>query len=157
MVWPKKVFHLTLVFQVASVVCDPMDCSLPGSSVYGILQQRTVEWVAFPSPGDLPNPGIEPRSLMFPALSGGSFTTTATWEASFNPMYPNIISSTYNQHKNYQWDVLYCIFQTEFSKFHVEIILTPEAVFMRSTCCLFRVHESYSWSRFAFPSCSKHM
>ena len=78
-----------------------MDCSLPGSSVYGILQQRIVEWVAFPSPGDLPNPGTEPRSLMFPALSGGFFTTSATWEASFNPVYPNIISSTYNWHKNY--------------------------------------------------------
>ena len=33
--------------------------------VHGILQARILEWVAFPSPGDLPNPGIEPRS---PAL-----------------------------------------------------------------------------------------
>ena len=36
--------------------------SLPGSSVHGILQARILEWVAFHSPGDLPNPGIEPRS-----------------------------------------------------------------------------------------------
>ena len=35
----------------------------------------------FPSPGDLPDPGIEPMSLMFPALAGGFFTTSATWEA----------------------------------------------------------------------------
>ena len=28
----------------------------------GILQARILEWVAFPSPGDLPNPGIEPTS-----------------------------------------------------------------------------------------------
>ena len=34
-------------------------------TVHGILQARILEWVAFPSPGDLPNPGIEPRS---PAL-----------------------------------------------------------------------------------------
>ena len=33
-----------------------------------------------PSPGDLPNPGIEPTSLMSPALAGGFFTTSATWE-----------------------------------------------------------------------------
>ena len=33
-----------------------------GSSVHGILQARRLEWVAFPSPGDLPNPGIKPRS-----------------------------------------------------------------------------------------------
>ena len=33
-----------------------------------------------PSPGDLPNPGMEPTSLMSPALAGGFFTTSATWE-----------------------------------------------------------------------------
>ena len=33
-----------------------------------------------PSPGDLPNPGTEPTSLMFPALAGRFFTTCATWE-----------------------------------------------------------------------------
>ena len=31
-------------------------------TVHGILQARILEWVAFPSPGDLPNPGIEPMS-----------------------------------------------------------------------------------------------
>ena len=44
---------------------DPMDCSLSGSSVHGIFQARVLEWVPFPSPGYLPDPGIEPRS---PAL-----------------------------------------------------------------------------------------
>ena len=32
-------------------------------------------------PGDLPHPGIELESLMFPALAGGFFTTSTTWEA----------------------------------------------------------------------------
>ena len=36
---------------------------------HGILQARILEWVAVPSPGDLPSPGIEPRS---PALQGDS-------------------------------------------------------------------------------------
>ena len=35
----------------------------------------------FPSPGDLPNPGIKTASLMSPALAGRFFTTSATWEA----------------------------------------------------------------------------
>ena len=35
----------------------------------------------FPSPGDLPDPGIESASLMSPALAGGFFTTSTTWEA----------------------------------------------------------------------------
>ena len=39
------------------------------SSVHGILQARILEWVAFPSPGDLSNPGIKPR---FPALQADS-------------------------------------------------------------------------------------
>ena len=37
----------------------------PIFATLGILQARILEWVAFPSPGDLPNPGIKPR---FPAL-----------------------------------------------------------------------------------------
>ena len=39
-----------------------MDRKLPGSSVHGIFQARVLEWVAFPSPGDLPDSWIESRS-----------------------------------------------------------------------------------------------
>ena len=38
-----------LVVQSCLVLCDPMDCSPPGSSVYGILQARVLEWVAISS------------------------------------------------------------------------------------------------------------
>ena len=48
--------------QSCLTLCDPMNCSLSGSSVHGILQARILEWVAFPSPGDLPNPGMESAS-----------------------------------------------------------------------------------------------
>ena len=37
--------------------------------------------VLFPPPGDFPDPGIEPMSLTSPALAGGFFSTSATWEA----------------------------------------------------------------------------
>ena len=67
--------------QSCLTLCDPMGCSPPGSSVHGILQARILEWVAVPSSGDLPDPGIEPMSLMSPALAGGFFTTIAIWEA----------------------------------------------------------------------------
>ena len=115
--------------QLCPTLCSPMNCSPPGSSVHGILQARTLEWVAIsfsnawqwkvkvkslshvrllatpwtaahqappsmgfsrqeywsrlpcPAPGDLPDPGIKPASLMSPALSGGFFTTSTTWEA----------------------------------------------------------------------------
>ena len=48
---------------------DPMDISLPGSSAHGFSQARVLEEVEFPSPGDLPNPGVEPSS---PALQADS-------------------------------------------------------------------------------------
>ena len=50
------------VAQLCPTVCDPMDCSLQGSSVHGIFQARALP---FPSPEDLPDPEIEPGS---PAL-----------------------------------------------------------------------------------------
>ena len=37
-----------LVTRSCPTLCDPMDCSPPGSSVYGILQARILEWVAIP-------------------------------------------------------------------------------------------------------------
>ena len=59
-----------------------MDCSPPDSSVHGILQVRILEWVAIPSPGDLPDPGIEPGS---PALQADSLPT----ELSGKPGFPS--------------------------------------------------------------------
>ena len=58
-----------LVVQSCATLCDPMNGSLPGSSVHKILQAGILEWVAFPTPDDLPHPGIEPGS---PALQADS-------------------------------------------------------------------------------------
>ena len=60
---------------VVSILCDPMDCSLPGSSVHGILQARIQEWAAISFSGDLSEPGLKPVSLTSPALAGGFLTT----------------------------------------------------------------------------------
>ena len=43
--------------------CDPMDCSPLGSSVHGISRQEDWSGLPFPSPGDLPDPGVNPRLL----------------------------------------------------------------------------------------------
>ena len=47
----------------------------------GFSRQEYWSGMPFPLPGDLPDPGIEPMSLISPALASGFFTTTATWEA----------------------------------------------------------------------------
>ena len=52
--------------------CDPIDCSPPGSSVLEFSQATILEWLPLPPPGDLSNPGIEPRS---PALQADSLPT----------------------------------------------------------------------------------
>ena len=98
------------VAQSCPTLCDPMDCSLPGSSVHGIFQAIVLEWIAiFCSRGSswpryqtqvsciadrcftlwatredtyiTPNQGIEHTSPMFLALAGVFFTTGATWQA----------------------------------------------------------------------------
>ena len=58
------------LLQLYPTLWDAMDCSLPGSSVHGISQARICSGLPFPSPEDLPDPGIEPASLMSPILAG---------------------------------------------------------------------------------------
>ena len=54
-----------LVAPSCLTLCDPMECSLPGSSARGILQARTPSGLPFPFPGYLPSPEIKPE---FPTL-----------------------------------------------------------------------------------------
>ena len=63
--WKVKV----LVAQLCLTLCNPVDYKPPGSSVHEILQARILKWVAIPSSGDLPDPGIE---LRVPALQADS-------------------------------------------------------------------------------------
>ena len=63
---------LTLVRAVVQsylILCDPMDCSLPGSSVVGFSWQEYWSGLPCPPPGDLPDPGIEPVSPALQAVS----------------------------------------------------------------------------------------
>ena len=54
-----------LVAQLCPTFCDPMGCSLPGSSVHGFSRQERWGGLPFPFLWDIPNPGIKPGS---PAL-----------------------------------------------------------------------------------------
>ena len=56
------------VAQSCPTLCNPMDCSLPVSSVHGIFHAGILR-LPFPPPGDLPDPGIELKS---PALQAHS-------------------------------------------------------------------------------------
>ena len=68
-------------------LCDSMDCSLPGNLSMGFSRQEYWSGLPFPSPGDLPDLGIEPAS---PALAGIFFTTQPPgkpWEVCRQPYY----------------------------------------------------------------------
>ena len=67
-------------------LCDFMDCSLPGSSVHGILQARTLKWIAIPFSGG----SSWPRDQTWvSSISGTFFTIWATRDALIYPQYNN--------------------------------------------------------------------
>ena len=61
-----------LVAQSCLTLCDPMDCSPPGSCVHGISQTKILEWVAMPSFRGSSQPGNQARVS---CIAGGFFTS----------------------------------------------------------------------------------
>ena len=64
------------LLQSCLTLCDTMDCSSPGSAVLGDSPSKNWSGLPRPPPGDLPHPGIKPRS---PALAGRVIITSAPW------------------------------------------------------------------------------
>ena len=157
--------------QSCPTLCKPMDGSPPGSSVHGILQARTLEWLAMFSsrdsspPGDLPNPGIKPPSLMYPELAGRFFSTSTTWEASYSlyikilclSIYPYIdiwLDSTFWLSNAMKMDVQIPLWDPDFNFLWVFIKLAMKLLnhmvilfnFLRNchfTCSLAMIQSSY--------------
>ena len=74
------------VTQSCPTPCDPMDCSLPGSSVHGILQARILEWVAIPFSRGSSQPSDQTQVS---SVVGGFLTIWATREASSSVQFSN--------------------------------------------------------------------
>ena len=70
---------------------NPVNCSLLLSM--GLSRQEYWSGLPFPSPGNLPSPGIGPSSLMSPTLAGGFFAPSITWEAHDNDDFNSNASS----------------------------------------------------------------
>ena len=79
------------LLQSCLTLCDPMDCSLPGSSVHGILQEH---WSGLPCPppGDLPDPGIKRTSSAAPAWQADSLLL-CHWEIGYHNKFNDHLSS----------------------------------------------------------------
>ena len=70
-----------LVIQSCLTLCEPIDCSPPGSSVHRILQAGRLKWVAISFSRESSWPRDWTHVFMSPALAGRFFTTSTTWEA----------------------------------------------------------------------------
>ena len=80
--------------------CNPVDCSLPGSSLHGINQARILMWVAISFSRGSPNTGIEPG---FPASQADSLLTEL--QGTFNEKE----TGTQNGQDVIETDDLWCI------------------------------------------------
>ena len=69
------------LLQSCLTLCDPMDCSLPGSSVHGISQARILEWVAMPSSRGSSRPRDPSRISYVSCIGSRFFTISAAREA----------------------------------------------------------------------------
>ena len=77
---------------VCPTLCNPMDCSLPISSVHRIFQTRILEWIAIPFPGNLPHPEREPRS---PALQPDSLLSEPPGKCPINDLQLSSVTQSF--------------------------------------------------------------
>ena len=77
--------------QSCPTLCDPMDLARQAPLSMGFSRQEYWSGLPCRPPGDLPDPRIESGSLVSPALAGGFFTPSATWEA---PEITTVVFST---------------------------------------------------------------
>ena len=85
--------------QSCPTLFNPMDCSPPGPLSMGFSRQEHGSGLPLPSPGGLPSPGVESASLVSPAVAGGFFTTSASWE----PTVPCALQSNPAGHPSCSW------------------------------------------------------
>ena len=78
---PNLPVFILCVFSHVQLFVAPWTVAHQASLPMEFFRQEYWGAVPFPFPGDLPNPGIEPASLMSPALAGRFFTISTTWEA----------------------------------------------------------------------------
>ena len=69
--------------QSCPTLCNPWTVACQAPLSMGLSRQEYWNGFPCPSPGDLPDPGAKPLSLMSPALAGGFFATSATWVAPY--------------------------------------------------------------------------
>ena len=94
-----------LVTKSYLTLCNPMDCSPPGSSVHEILQARILEWAAVSSPGNLLNPGLlHCRQILYHLRHQGNPKIYS--KSCFYKYFILIIPNSYSRF----WEIFYLAF-----------------------------------------------
>ena len=84
----REPLHICSFTQLCLTLCDPMDCSPPGSSVHGISQARILEWVVISSSRGSDGPRAQ---TCISCITGGFFTTQAINEQTVKSSYNGVI------------------------------------------------------------------
>ena len=116
--------------------CKPMDCSPPGTSVHGVSQEY---WsgLPFPSPGDLPDPGIKPLS---PALQMDFFTDWATRGALQKKEYGETMSKMITAKLGWPKKKVHLSFSLPaYGKILNELFGQPNTMSRTKLCCMYSV------------------
>ena len=88
-----KIINVLSCFSCVQLFMTLSNVALQAPRSMGFLRQEYWSGLPFPSPGNLPDPGIEPASLISPALAGRLFTASATWEIPGRPIRSDQIRS----------------------------------------------------------------
>ena len=99
---PSVFLFCACVLSCVRLCVTPMDHSPPGSSVHGTLQATILEWVAIPPPGDLPDPGIKPASLISTCIDSSKWLSWPPGSAGQKAHWSRG-SSTHNSNSFWAW------------------------------------------------------
>ena len=105
--------------QSCSILCNPMDCSPPDSSVHGVLQARVLECVAMLSSRGIASTQESNLYLMSLALTGIFFTTSTTWEVQYKHTYIH----TYTHTRMYIY--IYIYIERERERIYIVLLCLP--------------------------------
>ena len=78
---PNKTARVLTCFSCVQLFVNPWIIACQAPLSMGFSRQEHWSGLPCPPPGDLPDPGIKSASLMSPALAGGFFATSTTWES----------------------------------------------------------------------------
>ena len=143
-------------------LCNPMDCNLPGSSA-GFSRPEYWSRLPFSSPGYLPKPGMEPKSLISPALAGGFFTTSINviyfipkQHSPIFSSFPPLPSAFISYYVCFKWfNVIICWLATTsdpfFLRYYYEIVTFPKHITNNITV----LFKSISCSSLSSETCKK--